>query len=120
MRVFPAPLVVVVALVAFGAGSSGTYYVMHNKAVTKELAIYKEGRRRQELGQGKVNEYSEIISDLRERKPRVVRYCPDKVRAPSGPDAPGPAEAPERDLGPLLREAHEELIRCNKLRESAQ
>jgi len=116
----PAPAVAVVALIAFGAGSSGTYYVMNAKRNAELVRMYEAGEKAVKKRQEKVNEYAAEVAALRERKPRVVRYCPDPVPAAGGPDAPG-ADAPdERDLGPLLREAYEELLRCNKLREAAK
>lgn len=117
---FPAPAVAAVALIACGVGSSVTHSIMHNKAVEKELEIYKEAKRRMDLSQEVANEYAEEIAALRERKPRVVRYCPELPTAAGRPNAPGSAEASQRDLGPLLRETYEELLRCNKLREAAK
>jgi hypothetical protein len=111
-------LVAGIALIAFAVGASGTYYVMKNAQNAKELAIYKEGQRRQTAAQGVVNEYVAEIATLHERKPRVVRYCPDVPAAASRPDAPSPTTFAERDLGPLLRETYEELVRCNKAREA--
>lgn len=117
---FPATSVAAIALAAFAAGGSVTYYVMNNAQKAKELKIYKEGERRVALQQGIVDGYIEEVADLRKRKPRVVYYS-----SPMSPDSSGSGEAcaPEvnrRDLGPLLRETADELIRCNAAREAGK
>ena len=120
MIVFPAPLVAAIALIAFGAGSFGTHYVMRNAQNAKELAIYKVGKARMEKAQEKVDEYQMEIAALRERKPRVVRYCPPVSAPARRPYAADPGVAEERDLGPVLRACLDELIRADKLRESVK
>ena len=117
---FHAALIAGVALVAFGVGVSGTHYVMRNAQNAKELAIYEAGRERMAKAQGKVDEYQAEITRLRERKPRVVRYCPSVPAAPGRPDEAGAGVADAGDIGPVLRTALDELIRCNKLRESVK
>lgn len=116
MIVFPAPLVAGIALAAFVAGGSSTYYVVNAKRNAELVKMYRAGEKVVAKRQEKVDEYAAEVAALRERPPRIVRLCPSVPAAPGGTDAAGPPADPGRDLGPLLRETLDELLRCNALR----
>ena len=115
----PVPAVAVVALIAFGVGASGSYYVMTAKRNAELVAMYKAGQKALAGKQEILNAYESELTKLRDRKPKRVLYCPP-TRLPAGPGGAGSADpgvAEERDIGPLLRACYDELLRADKLRE---
>lgn len=118
---FPAPLVAALVVIASAASASGTYYVINAKRNAELVRMYKAGEKALVKKQEIVNEYTKEITDLRNRPPKRVPDCSDLPSAnSSGSDASGTGAADQRDIGPLLREALDELIRCNAMREAAK
>lgn len=108
---------------AVTAASSSVGYKLGRAAGDREVAkMYRAGievvRKRDESIARNLEVYREELADLRNRPPKRVLYCPAArlPTTPGGTDDAGPGSADPVDLGPLLREALDELVRCNALR----
>jgi len=114
---------IVAAALFVGAASSSVGYRLGRAAGDREVAkMLRAGaevvRKREQVIAHNLEIYREELAALRDRPPKRVLYCPSGgvSQTPGGTAGAGPGAADPVDLGPLLREALDELIRCNTLR----